>query len=100
MNNLLETMKWYHGIDMPLMFAIWLSNSSVKYLQKYFDKGLQPVIRFNLDDGTKVSDLKRILKNEWGPFIDILFLDEYERVRHHLSLRRIDFPGKKTVFQF
>ena len=90
MDNLLETIKWYHGIDMPLMFAIWLSNSSVKYLQKYFDKELRPVIRFNYDDGTEVSDLKGILKNECEPFIDILFSDEYERVRHHLSLRRIN----------
>ena len=88
MDNLLETMKWYHGIDMPSTFAIWLLNSSVKYLQKYFDKELWKVIRFNLDDGTKVSDLKRISKNEWRLFIDILFLDEYEKVRHHLSLRR------------
>ena len=90
MDNLLETMKWYHGIIIPLVFAIWLSNSSVKYLQKHFDKELRLVIRFNLDDGMKVSDLKRILKNEWRPFIDILFLDEYERVRPHLSLRRIN----------
>ena len=73
-------MKWYHGIYMPLTFSIWLSNSSVKYLQKYFDKELRLVIRIDPDDGTKVSDIKRLLKHKWGPFIDILFLDEYESV--------------------
>ena len=62
----------------------------VKYLQKYFDKELRPVIRFNIDDGTIVSNLEKILKNEWGSFIDVLFLDEYKRVWHHLSLRRIN----------
>ena len=33
-----------------------------------------------------------------GPFIDILFLDNYERVRHHLSLKGIN--GGYVILKF